>query len=613
MKKKFYCKELVANKIMKEFFSFLLFLFVLNTQAQKITPILERKISVTVDNEKTINVLNLIAQEGRFSFSYNASIIQGEQQTTIKASNKAVREVLNEIFKGTINYKEKNDHLILTKAPVKQTTVSNTVVVISGYVEDAETKEKVAEASVYDKESVTAVVTDEYGYFKIKLDKKNQEASIAVSKKDYRDTLVTISAPSNQYLNISITPIQKDSLLVKAETITMDTVIEKKAEELIFPYEDEPNIKNISDTLYRDIQVSFLPFLGTNGRLSGNIINDYSINFLGGYSLGTRQIELGFFFNLDRGNVKWLQIAGFGNLVGGDVFGIQAAGFFNVNGGSTVAAQAAGFTNINFKDMNGVQAAGFANINLQSVSGASIAGFANITNGASKGFQVAGFGNVQNGDYQGSQIAGATNIASGHLDGSQISTLFNYGKKIRGSQIGLINYADSLGGVPIGLFSVVKHGYHKMELSGDEVFYSNLAFRSGVNQFYNIIFTGMQPQVPTDNKVVWTFGYGVGTAPKLTRWLDLNIDLTSQQVNKGGFTAELSMLNKLYLGFDFHIAKKFSIATGVTLNGYLTKTSYSDYPTLFTDFNPSVIYEDTYNNSTNLKLWLGAKVGIRFF
>jgi hypothetical protein len=598
---------------MKGFYSLLICLFALNVHAQKTTPILERKISLTANSEKIVNVLNQIAQEGKFSFSYNASIINGEQLTTLSSTNKTVREVLNEIFKGTINYKEKNDHLILTKAPIKQTTSSTTVVVISGYVEDAETKEKVPEASVYDKESVTAVVTDEYGYFKMKLDKKNQQASIAVSKKDYRDTLVTISAPSNQYLNISITPIQKDSLLVKAETVSMDTIPEKKEEEFIFPYEDEPNVKNISDTLYRDVQVSFLPFLGTNGRLSGNIINDYSINFLGGYSLGTRQIELGFFFNLDRGDVKWLQIAGFGNLVGGDVFGVQAAGFFNVNGGSTVAAQAAGFTNINFKDVNGVQGAGFANINLQSVSGASIAGFANITNGVSKGFQVAGFGNIQNNDYQGSQIAGATNIATGHLDGSQISALFNYGRKVRGSQIGLINYADSLGGVPIGLFSVVKHGYHKMELSADEVFYSNLAFRSGVNQFYNIIFAGMQPQVPTDNKIVWTFGYGIGTAPKLTRWLDLNIDLTSQQVNKGGFTNELSMLNKLYLGFDFHIAKKFSIATGLTLNGYLTKTTYTDYPTLFTDFNPSVIYDHTYNNSTNLKLWLGAKVGLRFF
>ena len=93
---------------------------------------------------------------------------------------------------------------------------------------------------------------------------------------------------------------------------------------MTMPYESEPNVQNISDTLYRDIQISLLPFVGSNNGLSGNTINNYSINMLGGYSLGTRQIELGFFFNIDRGDVSWLQIGGVGNLVGRNVYGVQA-------------------------------------------------------------------------------------------------------------------------------------------------------------------------------------------------------------------------------------------------------------------------------------------------
>jgi len=598
---------------MKSIFIFLFIAIVACGFAQRV-PILERKISISLTDEKIANALNRISQEGKFSFSYNASIIDESQTVTLNVTNKTIREVLNQVFKGRMDYKQKSSHLILTKVPIKQTQATTTVVIISGYVEDAETKEKVPDASVYDKKSITSAVTDEYGYFRMKLDKKDQEASIAVSKKDYKDTLVTITAPSNQYLNISITPIEKDSVIVKAETISMDSIKEeKKEEEFVLPYEDEPNVQNISDTLYRDIQISFLPFLGSNGRLSGNIINDYSINILGGYSLGTRQIELGFFFNLDRGNVKWLQLAGFGNLVGGDVYGIQGAGFFNINGGSTVAAQAAGFGNLNFKEFSGVQWGGFTNINLKSVHGVSIAGFANVTNGESRGVQLAGFSNIQTGNYRGSQIAGFSNIADGHIDGSQIAAFFNYGKKVRGTQIGVFNYADSLGGVPIGLVSIVKSGYHKLEVASDEVFYANLSFRTGVKQFYNILTVGMQPQPVDNNTTVWTFGYGLGTAPKLNRWLDLNIDLLSQHVNKGGFTDELSSLNKLYLGLDFRLAKKLSLATGITLNAYFTKTTFTDYPSLFVDYKPNYIYDHTYSNDTNLKMWLGAKVGLRFF
>ena len=581
--------------------------------ARQKAPILERTITITFSNEKTTSVLNQISQLGNFSFAYNSSIISDTETITFSFINKTVREVLNEIFKGSISYKEKNNHLILTRAPVKKPTASTTVVVISGYVEDAATKERVADASVYDKKSITSVVTDEHGHFKMKLDQKDQTASIAISKKDYKDTLVTITAPGNQYLNISIAPLTKDSVIITAATSLPDSVREEKKpeEKLTLPYQDEPNVQNISDTLYRKAQISLVPFVGTNGPLSGNVINDYSFNVFAGYSMGTHQIEVGGLFNIDRGDVRWLQIAGIGNLVGGNVYGIQASGYFNVNGGTTTAIQATSFGNVNFKDFTGIQASGFANVNLQSVHGVSVAGFANITKSYSKGVQVAGVANIQGDNYSGSQFAGLTNIATRRIDGSQVAAFFNYGKKVRGTQIGVFNYADSLGGVPIGVLSIVKHGYHKIEVSGDEVFYTNVAFRTGVQQFYNFLLAGMQPKPYDKANTVWTFGYGLGTAPRLAKWLDLNIDLSSQQVNKGGFTKELSVLNKIYVGLDFHIVKKLSIYTGVTLNGYLTKATFTDYPVLFTDYQPHIFYDHTFNNNTNMKLWVGGKLGIR--
>ncbi|MBK8289959.1 MAG: hypothetical protein IPK96_02385 [Flammeovirgaceae bacterium] len=250
--------------------------------------------------------------------------------------------------------------------------------------------------------------------------------------------------------------------------------------------------------------------------------------------------------------------------------------------------------------MNGVQVAGFSNVN--------------ATRLPSQGVQVAGFGNVQIGDYVGSQFAGAANIATEKITGSQISVLFNHGKEVRGTQIGLINYADTLGGVPIGLISIVKKGYHKIELSADEVFYTNLAFRTGVKKFYSQLMAGLKPTQsiePTDTSV-WTFGYGLGTSPRINRWLSIDIDLLSQHVNKGSFTDELSSLNKLYVGLDFQLAKKFSLATGITLNGYLTRPSYSDYPQLFTDFKPNIFYDENVGTDINLKMWLGAKIALRF-
>lgn len=598
----------IDDTAMKFILSIVVFLLSLITGwAQPKTPILERKITISLTEEKISTALSRIGLEGKFSFSYNSTIISEDQRVSLIAKEKSMREILNEIFSGSMAYREKGNHLILNKAQAKQ---ANTIasIVISGYVEDEVTKQRIANASVYDKKSVTSAVTDEYGYYRLKFDKKDHVASIAVSKVGYRDTLVTIQTTGNQYLNISIFRTRVDSSLAKADTLATDSL----KEILAMPYAEEPNVQNIHDTLYQDIQISFLPFLGTNGQLSGNTINNYSINIFGGYSLGTRQIEIGFFVNLDRGDVSWLQVAGLGNLVGGNMYGVQASGFFNVNGGETKAAQLTGFGNVNFQDFQGIQIAGFSNVNLSSADGVQIAGFANFANGPSKGVQVAGFGNVQTENYIGSQFAIGTNIATKHISGSQISALFNYGKSVKGTQIGLFNFADSLGGVPVGLVSFVNHGYHKLEVSADEVFHANLAFRTGVKKFYNILFAGIQPENTLNNDYVWTFGYGLGTAPRLNRWIDFNFDATAQHINKGSFTNELSLLNKIHVGLDFRVTRKFSVYSGVTLNGYVTNTSYTDYPVLFTNYQPTIFHDQTFSNGTNLKMWWGARIGLRF-
>ncbi|HEX8059438.1 MAG TPA: hypothetical protein VF473_00820, partial [Cyclobacteriaceae bacterium] len=502
-----------------------------------------------------------------------------------------------------------------------------TSMIISGYVEDWFTNEKIVDASVYDKNSISSVVTDEFGFFRLKLEKHDeQELVLTISKRNYIDENIVIRETGNQYFHVSLkrvrplTPIDTVNAydttaaeVIRSPKVYADTAA-SQPEEVPMPYSTSPNVENIRDTLYREIQISLLPFVGSNGAMSGNVINNYSINMFGGYSMGTRQIELGFFFNVDRGDVSFLQIAGWGNIDGGNVIGAQAAGFFNLNGGETKALQAAGFTNVNFHDFQGVQVAGLANINLDAASGVKAAGLMNFSNGNSVGISTAGFANIHKGNFRGPQIAGFTNISTnGKLKGTQIAGFYNHAHKVYGTQIGFINYADSLTGVPIGFLSIVKQGYHKLEISADEVFYSNIAFRSGVRSFYNIISASYNPETQIGANAMWSFGYGVGTARKIFSWLDLNVDLTSQHVSKGGFTSQLSSLNKLQAGFDFRVAKGLSIYVGGTLNAYLTRPAYIDYPTMFTDFKPRVFYEDTYHGDVNMKMWWGGKLALRFF
>jgi hypothetical protein len=463
---------------------------------------------------------------------------------------------------------------------------------------------------------------------------------LAVKKRNYGDTVVAVPSGRTKLLKI---PISIDD--EKIETIA-DSVAEKVKRfwETKVLSLNPANTENITDTIYRDTQVSFFPYVGTNHRLSGNVINDYSFNIFGGYSRGVRKLEIGGLFNIDRDNVNGFQFAGVFNAVGGKVSAMQFAGLANLNLDSVKGTQFAGLINLNWNSSRKFSGAGLVNITNGNFIGTQLAGQGNFTMGDQQGPHIAGLFNFALGDaapvqvaglfnfaardfkgtqagglfnfvgneIHGAQIGGLINVATERISGVQASGLINYATNVKGMQIGFLNIADSVHGVPLGFMSFVVKGYHKIEISADEIFYTNLAFRTGVSHFYNIFTAGVKPGSFEEDETFWTFGYGVGTAPRLTKWLNLNVDVTTSQIVKGNNIEAINLLNKVFVGVEFEPAKKIGLAVGITLNGQVTDATYGQYPELFTDYTPDIRYDHTYSNDLNLKLWWGGKVGLRF-
>ncbi|WP_373396777.1 hypothetical protein V8V91_18955 [Algoriphagus halophilus] len=206
------------------------------------------------------------------------------------------------------------------------------------------------------------------------------------------------------------------------------------------------NLENVQDTLSRGFQASFVPFIGTNRKISGSVVNNFSLNILGGFSGGTNKAEIGGLFNINRRNVQYFQAAGLFNQVGGSVKGFQVAGL--------------------------------TNINLEAVTGFQAAGIGNFSSGPVSGVQAAGVLNIVTSDLKGVQLAGVTNYTHHDVEGGQISTVLNIAKNVQGFQLGLFNYSDSTSGTPIGLISFVRKGYHKVEIGVDEMLPLNISLRT---------------------------------------------------------------------------------------------------------------------------------------
>lgn len=614
---------LVIN-VMKNRALLLLWLLVVasaNLFGQSSVPVLEREVTVSFNSEPVKSALDRISAQGKFIFSYPSNLFDADKKVTLTVAKKRVREVLFLLFGNKVKYKAKGNYLILSAAPKAETEQGDKeYYIINGYVTDGVTGEKIPSVSIYEGAKMLSTVTNKYGYFKIKIDETKVQLNLKVSKQNYKDTLITVKNTGTQNLMIVLHPERNDVLI--------DSVQEEESPvTFLIPDESIINSENIKDTIYRKYQVSFLPKLGTNFLLSGNVINDYSFNVIGGYSRGTRKFELAGMFNLDRGDVSKAQIAGFLNANGGttngfqlagflnldkrSVNGIQIGGFGNVNGDSTTGFQLGGFFNVNKGKSNACNIAGFTNVMFDTSSGVQLAGFVNSAHRSFDGVQMSGFGNHVIGNMKGVQLSGFYNFTSGEMSGVQVAGFVNYARKITGTQIGFINVSDSCKGLPIGFMSFVRTGYHRFEIASDEVFAINASLRSGIESFHTMLFASMRPD--KRDSILWSFGYGVGSSIRLgKRWL-MDFDLSAQQINKGSVGPKINLLNKLYVGAEYRISKGFYIAAGPVLNAQLTNTNYSHYPSIFDSMHPHIFYKDDIDKSTHVDMWVGGKVALRFF
>lgn len=390
----------------------------------------------------------------------------------------------------------------------------------------------------------------------------------------------------------------------------------------------------------RDFQLSIIPFVGTEGRDAANYRYNFSLNLFAGVTGGLEGFEAGGFMNVNTGSVKGAQLSGFGNLVHGGFEGFQGSGFMNLVHGNTKAFHGAGFINFISGSTEGFHGAGFINVfggSSQSFTGAGFAnvtgghfegflgsGFANVTGGNFKGFQGAGFANVTGGRFEGFQGAGFANVtgneakglqAAGFMNinrdfkGAQIAGFLNAARKVEGVQIGFLNIADTVDGVPIGFLSIVKKGaYRQIEVSGSDVMHVGASCRIGVPAFYNIFSYGIRPFA---NETVHGFGYGIGTAIRLSQQSEMQIEGHSTQLRQDwNWNYEhLDMLNELRITLGTSLYGRIELFAGPVLYNHIYKYIPEDGIN-GSDLASYTLDEKHWDDYVS-KWWIGARGGLR--
>ena len=148
-------KHITCNKILLVCAFSFFFLIQAYTQQH----LLNKNITITVSQKKIPQVLQQISREGNFYFSYDSHIVNNDTLVSVKVTNTSVREVLNRIFAGSMDFIEDGNYIILRKriqasapAPYVKTYI------IQGMVKDVSTGLGVQDASVYEKTNLSATL-----------------------------------------------------------------------------------------------------------------------------------------------------------------------------------------------------------------------------------------------------------------------------------------------------------------------------------------------------------------------------------------------------------------------------------------------------------------------
>lgn len=546
--------------------------------------LLQKKVTLEAENVALAEVLRSIGNQGGFSFSYNSNAVAGKRPVTIHAKDISVEKALDELLKGTCNYKEVGNHIVLTASGDKYYQVS-------GYVLDAASGQGLADASVYESQQLVGTITNNEGYFRLRLRHQYPTADITISKYLYQDTTVFLASADDREYRLPV----RAATMHELDEVTF-TGNERNGfndnflTRLFVNGNLKEQTRNIGRAIAeRPVQTSFVPGLGTHGKIGAQVVNKFSLNVLGGYTAGVNGVEIAGLFNIDQGAVRYTQIAGLFNVVGGVMEGVQIAGISNMVKDTVTGLQIAGLNNYSGDRVEGMQLSGVANVAADSVEGMQLTGVINTAK------HVGGM-----------QLSGVANISAKEVKGVQLSGVFNYTHRLKGFQLGLINFADTSEGVSLGLINYARNGYHKFAIYTDEVVPLNVALKTGMPALYSILFGGFNPDQANQ---VASFGAGLGNQARFSKQWSMTTEATVQHLYLGSWDYS-HLLYRVRLNLCYQPNSWISFYGGPSINGY--QKSQGQPADNFLE-NPASEGFGQFDIGDKHEGWFGWQFGVAFF
>jgi hypothetical protein len=218
--------------------------------------VLDKKINLEVNNESIATILDLISQQAKVFFSYDAALIEAGKQASLSVIDKTLHETLDTLFNKQFQYKLLGDQIVISAPDESQKKIAEpgkakpSVIIFKGKVIDREEKDALPYSNIFIYRRNIGTVSNNDGEFVLKIPESMKNDTVVVSCLGYRQYLQPISELTDQNYTIPLQPTSVQLKEVKVTVIYPEEIISKILSKIPLNY---PGDNEIMTSFYREV------------------------------------------------------------------------------------------------------------------------------------------------------------------------------------------------------------------------------------------------------------------------------------------------------------------------------------------------------------------------
>ncbi|MCR9288094.1 MAG: TonB-dependent receptor [Bacteroidetes bacterium] len=193
-------------------FLFSIFSFLLHAQST-----LEVTLDFNVENLSLEDALFELIDQSEVNITFNNDLLPSNKTFNLRLQNASVGTILKELLKGTnLSFRTIENQIAIFE---RKNVRPQRKFIISGFIENAESGERIIGAGVYDNKTKIGVYSNEYGFFSLTL--PEGEVELTAAYLGYQNFSDTLQLTSNTLINLSLQPTYLQEIVVQEKNDTL--------------------------------------------------------------------------------------------------------------------------------------------------------------------------------------------------------------------------------------------------------------------------------------------------------------------------------------------------------------------------------------------------------